>query len=84
VSLVRVGFILIAAGAEQGFDHARPRWALYDEPGLVCSFDSEPLEQLETIETEAGAHTSGWDPVGRCLYVFCPRSVGAAVDEDPA
>ena len=52
------------------------------EPGLVCSFDSERLEPLETVETEHGAHTSGWDPVDRCLYVFCPASGGAAVYEE--
>jgi DNA-binding beta-propeller fold protein YncE len=52
------------------------------EPGLVCSFDSDRLEQLETIETEAGAHTIGWDRDGRCLYVFCPESGGAQVFED--
>ena len=52
------------------------------EPGVVCSFDSERLEPLETIETEPGAHTSGWDPVDRCLYVFCPGSGGAAVYEE--
>ncbi len=52
------------------------------EPGLVCSFDSDRLEQLETIETEQGAHTIGWDPDGRCLYVFCPESGGAAVFEE--
>jgi hypothetical protein len=49
------------------------------EPGLICSFDSNRLEQLETVESEEGAHTTGWDPVGRELYVFCPRSGGAAV-----
>ncbi len=52
------------------------------EPGLVCSFDSERLEQLETVETEQGAHTSGWDPIDRCLYVFCPASGGAALYEE--
>lgn len=52
------------------------------EPGLVCSFDSDRLEQLETIETERGAHTIGWDPDGRCLYVFCPESSGATVFEE--
>jgi DNA-binding beta-propeller fold protein YncE len=52
------------------------------EPGLVCSFDSDRLEQLETIESEAGAHTIGWDPDGRCLYVFSPESGGAAVFEE--
>lgn len=54
------------------------------EPGLVCSFDNERLEQVEEIETEEGAHTIGWDPVGRALYVFCPRSSAAAVYEERA
>jgi DNA-binding beta-propeller fold protein YncE len=52
------------------------------DPGVVCSFDSGRLEQLETVQTERGAHTSGWDPVDRCLYVFCPASGGAAVFEE--
>jgi DNA-binding beta-propeller fold protein YncE len=54
------------------------------EPGLVCSFDSELLQQLETVETEQGAHTTCWDPDGRSLYVFCPASSGAAVYEEHA
>lgn len=52
------------------------------EPGLVCSFDSDRLEQIEMIETERGAHTTGWDPRGRCLYVFYPESCGAMVYEE--
>jgi DNA-binding beta-propeller fold protein YncE len=54
------------------------------EPGLVCIFDSERLEQLESVETEQGAHTSCWDPISQCLYVFCPASGGAAVYEERA
>jgi DNA-binding beta-propeller fold protein YncE len=52
------------------------------EPGLVCSFDSESLVEVGTTETEAGAHTCCWDARGRCLYVFCPESCGAAIYED--
>ena len=52
------------------------------DPGVVCSFDSERLQPLQTVETEPGAHTTGWDPVDRCLYVFCPASIGAAVFEE--
>jgi DNA-binding beta-propeller fold protein YncE len=52
------------------------------EPGVVCSFDSERLEQLEIVKTEQGAHTTGWDPVDKCLYVFCPASGCAAVYEE--
>ena len=54
------------------------------EPGVVCSFDSERLEPVETVSTEQGAHTIGWDPDGRCLYVFCPASGGAMVFEEQA
>ena len=52
------------------------------DPGVVCSFDSEKLEQLETVSTEAGAHTLGWDPDSRSLYVFCPVSGDAAIYEE--
>jgi hypothetical protein len=54
------------------------------EPGLVCSFDSDRLEQLETVATEPGAHTIGWDPDGRRLYAFCPERGGAIVLEERA
>jgi DNA-binding beta-propeller fold protein YncE len=54
------------------------------DPGLVCSFDTKRLEQLETVETEEGAHTTCWDPISQCLYVFCPASGGAAVYEERA
>jgi hypothetical protein len=54
------------------------------DPGCVCSFDSDRLEHVETVETEQGAHTIGWDPVSRSLIVFCPQSGGAAVFEEIA
>jgi hypothetical protein len=41
--------------------------------------DSELLAQLATA---VGAHTIGWDAVGRCLYAFCPGSDGAAVYQE--
>src|SRR6266540_238196 len=63
---------------------SRRLYVAIGEPGLVCSFDSERLEQLETVETDPGAHTICWDSTGRCLYVFCPASGGAAVYEERA
>ena len=54
------------------------------DPGVVSSFDVDRLEHRETVETELGAHTTGWDPVARSLYVFCPRSCGAAIFEESA
>jgi DNA-binding beta-propeller fold protein YncE len=52
------------------------------DPGVVCSFDADRLEAVEVVETELGAHTMGWDPDGRRLYVFCPASGGAMVFEE--
>jgi DNA-binding beta-propeller fold protein YncE len=63
---------------------SRRLYVAIGEPGLVCSFDSERLEQLETVETDPGAHTICWDRTDRCLYVFCPASGGAAVYEERA
>jgi DNA-binding beta-propeller fold protein YncE len=54
------------------------------DPGLVCSFDSDRIQPLETVATEVGAHTLGWDPEGRCLHVFCPTGGGAMVLEERA
>lgn len=54
------------------------------DPGVVCSFDSQRLEHLEDVATEQGAHTIGWDPVDRYLYVFCPGSSRAAIYEERA
>jgi DNA-binding beta-propeller fold protein YncE len=54
------------------------------DPGLVCSFDTAELRLVEIVTTEAGAHTMGWDPDRRRLWVFCPRSHGAAIFEERA
>jgi len=54
------------------------------EPGLICSFDTNRLEQLETVEIDEGAHTTCWDPISQCLCVFCPASGGAAIYEERA
>jgi DNA-binding beta-propeller fold protein YncE len=65
--------------------HDRDLHRLYvaiGEPGVVCSFDSERFKHIETVETEPGAHTTGWDPIDHHLYVFCPGSSGAMVYEE--
>jgi DNA-binding beta-propeller fold protein YncE len=51
-------------------------------PGTITSIDAASLTVLETIETEDGAHTLSWDPVGGLLYAFLPRSEGALVLSD--
>ena len=51
-------------------------------PGVVTIVDTERLAEVETIATEEGAHTLGWDPATRRLYVFAPASGRALVFED--
>ena len=48
-------------------------------PGVVQSFDTRTLRPLETIETEEGAHTIGWDPERKELWAFAPRMSAALV-----
>jgi hypothetical protein len=48
-------------------------------PGVVTLFDTDRLEEIETIETEEGAHTIGWDAVTAQLYAFAPKRGGALV-----
>jgi DNA-binding beta-propeller fold protein YncE len=62
--------------------HLQRLYVAIGDPGVVCSFSSHPLTHLETVETEPGAHTCGWDPDSRCLYVFFPGSGGAMVFEE--
>ena len=59
--------------------HAKRVYVAVGDPGVVCSYDTEQLDHIETLETELGAHTLGWDPVDCCLYVFSPQSSGAIV-----
>ncbi|TME90129.1 MAG: hypothetical protein E6I44_01300 [Chloroflexi bacterium] len=54
-------------------------------PGLVQSFDANRRPRLlETVQTEEGAHTIGWDPALKQLWAFAPRSSGAIVYQESA
>ena len=49
-------------------------------PGVVSVIDDHRLETgVQREFTESGAHTIGWNPDTRTLYVFLPQSGGAAV-----
>lgn len=48
-------------------------------PGVLCVVDTTRRELVETIPTERGAHTIGWNAAGRTLYVFQPESADASV-----
>ena len=65
--------------------HDERRHRLYvaiGSPGLITVLDTERLEELQTVETEDGAHTIGWDPVTAQHYAFTPRRGGALVFEE--
>jgi DNA-binding beta-propeller fold protein YncE len=51
-------------------------------PGRVTVFDTRQRRELETIATEEGAHTIGWDPATRRLFVFQPKSCGVGIYEE--
>lgn len=51
-------------------------------PGVVQSFDTKLLRAVETVETEEGAHTIGWDAQRKELWAFAPRSSAALVFAD--
>ena len=64
-------------------DHVLGRlYVAVGSPGVVQAIDSQRLELLETVPTESGAHTLGWNSVRRSLYAFLPGSEGAAVFVD--
>ena len=52
------------------------------EPGLVEVFDTDALRKVETVRTEAGAHTLGFDQARHAVYAFLPGSHRALVYAD--
>ncbi len=54
------------------------------EPRLIEVFDTDSLARIESVTTEMGAHTLGFDPDRHRVYAFLPESHRAAVYEDQA
>ncbi len=52
------------------------------EPGAIDVFDTETMELLQTLKTEQGAHTIGYDSSTDKVYSFMPESHRAAVYQD--
>ena len=48
-------------------------------PGVIDLFDTSTLQHIETIHTEEGAHTLGFDATRNKVYAFLPESHRAAV-----
>lgn len=52
------------------------------EPGAIDVVDARAMKPLQTIPTEAGAHTLAFDRRRRKVYAFLPRSHRAAIFVD--
>ena len=52
------------------------------DPGVVDVFDTDALEPIETVQTERGAHTLGFDAERNRVYTFLPETHRAAVYVD--
>jgi DNA-binding beta-propeller fold protein YncE len=54
------------------------------DPGVIEVFDTETMRRLESVPTERGAHTIGYDATRDTVYAFLPGTHRAAVYEDTA
>jgi len=54
------------------------------DPGVVDVFDTDRLERIETVQTEPGAHTLGFDAERNKVYSFLPKTHRASVYVDTA
>ncbi len=52
------------------------------DPGVIDVFDTESMRRSETVRTERGAHTIGFDAARNTVYAFLPGSHRAAVYVD--
>jgi DNA-binding beta-propeller fold protein YncE len=52
------------------------------DPGLIEVFGTDRLRRLETVRTERGAHTLGFDPIGNMVYAFLPETHRAVIYAD--
>lgn len=54
------------------------------DPGVIDVFETGTLRRLESIATERGAHTIGFDAIHNTVYAFLPGTHRAAVYQDHA
>ncbi len=54
-------------------------YAAVGDPGVVDVFETDSLKRIETIPTEKGAHTIGFDAARNKVYAFLPESHRASV-----
>ncbi len=54
------------------------------DPGVIEVFETGRIRRVETVATERGAHTLGFDPARNRVYALLPETHRAAVYEDRA
>ena len=52
------------------------------DPGVIEVFDTNTFKRIETVLTEKGAHTLGFDPDRNKVYAFLPQTHRAAIYRD--
>jgi hypothetical protein len=52
------------------------------DPGAIEVFDTNDMRLIQTVSTEKGAHTLGFDPHRNKVYAFFPLTHRAGVYED--
>jgi DNA-binding beta-propeller fold protein YncE len=62
----------------------RHLYAAIGDPGVVDVFDTDRMERIETVQTEPGAHTLGFDAERNKVYALLPKTHRAAVYVDTA
>lgn len=60
----------------------RHLYVTISDPGIIEVFDTDTLERIETVLTEKGAHTIGFDPDRHKVYAFLPQTHRAAIYRD--
>ncbi len=65
------------------FNHERRHlYVAVGDPGLIEVFETGQMRRLETVRTEAGAHTLGFDPSRNTVYAFLPNTHRALIYTD--
>jgi DNA-binding beta-propeller fold protein YncE len=52
------------------------------DPGVIDVFETETMRPLESVDTERGAHTIGFDAIRNTVYALLPDTHRAAVYQD--
>jgi DNA-binding beta-propeller fold protein YncE len=65
------------------FNQARQHlYVAIGDPGLIEVFETQHMRRLETVRTEAGAHTLAFHPGRNTVYAFLPETHRASVYAD--